>query len=106
MGKGSTIEGMEPFPDPPEARRRIGLFANVTFRPALPEDQPGVRRLAALDSSRTPPGPYLLAEVNGTLRAAYSLIDDSVVADPFSPTADLVELLADHVRRARLAGAR
>ena len=85
--------------------RRMSLFSAVTFRPALPEDQPAVRRLAALDSAATPPGPYVLAEVNGRLRAAYSLIDDSVVADPFVPTADLVALLADHVRRARLAAA-
>lgn len=94
---------MDALTSRPPARRGVGLFSAIVLRPGLPEDQPSVRRLAALDSAAMPPGPFVLAEVNGRLRAAYSLIDDSVVADPFAPTADLVALLADHVRRARLA---
>ncbi len=50
-------------------------------------------RLAVLDSSEPPAQPMLVAEVDGELRAALSLRDWNVVADPFLPTAALVDLL-------------
>jgi hypothetical protein len=46
-----------------------------------------------LDSSEIPAAPVLLAEVEGELRAALSLSDGAIVADPFHPTAGLVLLL-------------
>lgn len=51
-------------------------------------------RLAALDSAPVPPGPLLLAESDGELRAALSLTDGLTIADPFHPTAAIVDLLA------------
>ena len=51
-------------------------------------------RLASLDSAPVPPGPLLLAERDGELRAALSLSDGRAVADPFHPTAAIVDLLA------------
>ena len=50
-------------------------------------------RLAKLDSSEIPPSPLLVAEADGQLRAAVSLRDGTALADPFHPTANIVELL-------------
>ncbi len=68
----------------------------ITIRPAYADDRTALRRLAALDSSAVPAEPLLLAEVDEQLRAALSRHDGSVIADPFFPTLDLVELLRTH----------
>jgi hypothetical protein len=79
----------------------------ITIRRAHPEE-PGVLRVAALDSGRVPRSPLLVAEVDGEVRAALSLDDGAHVADPFHPTRELVELLRARAgaqresRRARL----
>jgi len=65
----------------------------LTLRFAFPDDEAALARLAALDSSEAPAMPVLLGEVGGQLRAALSLADGAVVADPFHPTVALVELL-------------
>jgi hypothetical protein len=65
----------------------------VTLRFGVTDDQTRLARLAALDSSKPPAPPILLAEVDGQLLAALALSDGTVVADPFHPTADLVDLL-------------
>jgi hypothetical protein len=70
--------------------------ATITIRPAYADDRSALVRLAALDSSPIPPSPVLLAEVDEQPRAALSLADRSVVADPFFPTVDLVALLHTH----------
>jgi hypothetical protein len=67
--------------------------AGVTIRAAFPDDAPAVARLAALDSARVPAGPLLLAEIDGEPWAAIDLRSGKAVADPFRPTAALVELL-------------
>ena len=56
-------------------------------------DQRVLSELAALDSRMPLNGPALIAEVDGVARAALDLSDGSVAADPFVPTAELVELL-------------
>jgi hypothetical protein len=76
---------------------------SISLRIAGPFDRPALDRLAALDSARTLRGPILVAETGGALRAALSLTDDRAVADPFAPTAELVELL--RTRAALLRGA-
>jgi hypothetical protein len=69
----------------------------ITIRPAYADDQVSLARLAALDSADgVPPTPLLIAEVDGELRAALSLRDRTAIADPFYPTADIVELLHAH----------
>jgi hypothetical protein len=68
--------------------------ASITIRSAYADDATALARLAALDSAAVPPAPLLLAEVDGELRAALSLTDRSVIADPFFPTLDLVSLLS------------
>jgi len=77
----------------------------VTIRAAWPADADALVRLAALDSAVAPPAePLLVAEVAGELRAAISLRDGAVIADPFAATAALVELL--EARAAQLRGGR
>ena len=44
-------------------------------------------------------GPALLAYVDGELRAAVGLVDGQAVADPFHPTAELVEMLRFQARQ-------
>ena len=61
---------------------------------------PALIRLAALDSAEVPAGPVMLAEVAGEVRAAVSLSDRTVIADPFHPTAPLVELLVKWAEQA------
>lgn len=74
----------------------------VTIRFAFPDDEAALARLAAIDSSETPSGPTLVAESDGELRAALSLRNDAVIADPFHPSVALVELL--HARAEQLRG--
>ena len=66
-------------------------MADITIRPARPADSDALRRLAALDSQRVPAGEVLVAEVAGELVAALS--PAGAIADPFRPTADVVDLL-------------
>ena len=69
----------------------------ITIRPAYPDDAAALRRLAALDSALVPRGELLVAEIDGELRVAVSLDDLSAIADPFTRTAEIVELLRSHV---------
>ncbi|MCW2958731.1 MAG: hypothetical protein JWP18_1534 [Solirubrobacterales bacterium] len=72
----------------------------VALRPASDDDAATLRRLAALDSAPVPAMPALLGIVDGHAVAALSLTTGAVVADPFTPTTAVVELLA--LRAARL----
>ncbi|HEY8763680.1 MAG TPA: hypothetical protein VIM18_05810 [Solirubrobacteraceae bacterium] len=69
----------------------------ITIRPAYADDDSALTALAALDSADgVPEGALLLAEVDGELRAALSVRSHTVIADPFSPTLELVALLRRH----------
>ena len=75
----------------------LSTTTQLMIRPAYGDDYSALTRLAALDSSdHVPPRPLLIAEVDGTPRAALSLADGSSVADPFYPSAHLIELLRTH----------
>lgn len=74
----------------------LPLLASVAIRPAYPDDAAALERLARLDSQRPLSGPVLIAERDGRLLAALSTRDGKTIADPFSPTADLVALLRVH----------
>jgi uncharacterized protein (DUF849 family) len=65
----------------------------VVIRRAAPDDIDALRYLAALDSARALMGDVLVAESDGTIRAAYSVDEQRAIADPFLPTAHLVTLL-------------
>ena len=90
--------------------RRIMLAMTspaLTLRLAGAADAGALQRLARLDSSRALRGETLVAERDGRMVAAVSLLDGRSVADPFEPTADAVALLrvrARHLRPARRAG--
>lgn len=79
------------------------MISAVTIRQAFPDDALALLGLAALDSARPLAEPVLVAEVEGELRAALSLHDGAVVADPFRRTAALIELLG--ARAAQIAAA-
>jgi uncharacterized protein (DUF849 family) len=66
---------------------------SVVIRHAVPDDLDALRYLAALDSARALMGDVLVAESDGTVRAAYSIDEQRAIADPFVPTAALVALL-------------
>jgi hypothetical protein len=69
------------------------IAAGMTIRPAFPDDRATLTHLAALDSQRLPSGPLLLAEIGGEPWAAIALETGRVFADPFRPTAAVVDLL-------------
>jgi hypothetical protein len=72
----------------------------ITIRRAGAADDAALEDLAALDSRHVPTEPVLVAEVDGVLRAAVSLTDDAVVADPFVDTRSVVSLLATRAAQA------
>ncbi len=74
----------------------------LTIRRADVADFDALARLAALDSSSPPGGgDHLIAEVGDELWAAVDVDTGSAIADPFRPSADLVELLRFRVERMR-----
>jgi hypothetical protein len=77
------------------ARQQLAAGGEVAVRPGFPDDWDALERLAELDSVHLPRGPMLLAEVGDELRAALCLADGTVLADPFYPTAELIELLRE-----------
>jgi hypothetical protein len=74
----------------------------LTIRRATAADAFALKRLAAIDSAAPPTGDVLLAEMGNELWAAVSVETGTAVADPFRPSADLVDLL--RFRAARLGG--
>lgn len=74
---------------------------SLTIRRAGVADSGALVRLAALDSAKPPAGDSLVAEVGGELWAAVEIESGAAVADPFRPSADLVELLRFRVSRMR-----
>ena len=81
--------------------RAAAAMPTVTLRPATRADATALIRLAALDSSDVPAAPLLVAEVAGELRAAVSLSERTVIADPLHATAPLVRLLLGWAGQAR-----
>ena len=67
--------------------------SQITIRVAGEGDLRQVARLAGRDSATVPPGRLLVAAIGEEVRAAVSLSDGSVIADPFHRTAELVEML-------------
>ena len=72
------------------------MAPEIRIRQASKADVMAVRRLAALDDSSSLKGRVLVAEQAGELRAAISIDDGRVVANPFAPTAELVDMLRMH----------
>ena len=79
------------------------MAPEIKIRQATSADAFALRRLAALDDVKALRGEVLLAEQAGEIRAALSLDEDRSIANPFAPTADLVEILRMHRRYAGVA---
>ena len=77
-----------------------------TVRALHGEDAAAIDRLAGRDSASLPEGDALGAEINGELVAAISLVDGSVIADPFRPTTSAIELLRLRARQLGVTGER
>ena len=77
------------------------LAPTVLIRAARGSDGPALRRLAALDSADVPRGAVLVAESDDEVVAAVSVDTGERIADPFRPTADVVDLLEFRARRLR-----
>jgi hypothetical protein len=79
---------------------------SVLIRCFTDSDAQVVREIAGRDSSVVPAGALLVAEVGGQVRAVLSLDTGDVVADPFAPSAALVDLLRVRARQLNGAGTR
>ena len=82
----------------------IGTIESMTIRAADYGDRAQLIELAQRDSSRIPDGALLVAEVGGSIRAAVAVQGGRTIADPFSPTADMIGMLharADQLDRRR-----
>ena len=69
------------------------MAPDIRIRQATSGDAFALRRLAALDDRPALRGDVLVAEQAGEMRAAISLKDGRVIANPFARTADLVDVL-------------
>ena len=82
---------------------------NITVRYSAASDLSELARLAALDSASPPRGPALIAEADSRMLAALPLGSGRPIADPFEPTAEIVELLrlrADQLETGERSGLR
>jgi len=75
----------------------------LVLRRSASWDTDALARLAQLDSAPRPTGAMLVAELDGEIVAAVPFDGGRAIADPFRPTAAIVELL--HARTRLLAGA-
>ena len=66
---------------------------NITVRHSVASDLSELARLAAWDSASPPRGPALIAEADSRMLAALPLGSGRPIADPFEPTAAILELL-------------
>jgi hypothetical protein len=65
----------------------------VTIRYGTSGDLASIREVAQLDSQGPPTGPSLVAEIGNEIVAAFAIDTGTVIANPFTPTADAVALL-------------
>ena len=68
----------------------------ILIRSSTEADVRALARLASLDSSLPIHGPALVAEVDGEMRAALPIDGTRAIADPFTETAHLVDMLSAH----------
>jgi hypothetical protein len=85
----------------PEEFKELSEDDCLTVRPATHADADSVRLLAALEGVTMPRGDVLVAQVGDDVVAALPLDGSSAIADPFRPTAELVELLKLRARQLR-----
>jgi hypothetical protein len=86
---------MEPMPT------KEAPMQSISIRFATHDDAPALEWVAQRDSRRLPAPPHLVGEVDKRIVVVLSLASGAAVADPFTRTAELREMLA--VRAAQLA---
>ena len=91
--------GLEPDPDGTATLEP----ETITIRPLRDDDVSAVELLAELDDNPVPPGPLLLAEVEGTIEAALGLESGEAIANPFASSAEAVSLLRLRAEQLRAA---
>jgi hypothetical protein len=69
------------------------VMNTLTVRSATTADTAAIARLAELDSREVPAHPLFVAELGDQLIAAVSARDGAAIADPFTRSADAVEIL-------------
>ena|SRR5579859_3731340 len=79
------------------------FWQGLTLRLATSADRSALAYLAELEQTTAPADPVLLGVMAQRPVAALSLSDGRVIADPFSATAELVELLRLRARQLRRA---
>jgi hypothetical protein len=87
----------------PVAAEALASRERLVLRRSASWDAAALTRLAQLDGAPSPTGPMLVAELSGEIVAAVPIDGGRAIADPFRPTAALVELL--HARTRLLAEA-
>jgi hypothetical protein len=70
----------------------------LVLRRSGSQDAAALTRLAQLDGAPRPVGAVLVAELDGEIVAAVPFEGGRAIADPFRPTAELVELLRTRTR--------
>ena len=75
------------------------LWEGLTLRLATSAGRSALARLADLEQTTAPAEPLLLGVMMQRPVAALSLRDGRVIADPFTPTAELIELLRLRARQ-------
>ena len=91
--------GLEPDPDGTATLEP----ETITIRPLQDGDTAAVELLAELEERRVPPGPLLLAEVEGTVEAAVGVEDGETIANPFARSGEAVSLLRLRAEQLRAA---
>lgn len=87
----------------PRRRTYAAPGAEIAIRVAQAHDDEALRDLEELDGHALTAGAHLVAEMGGVPVAAIAVDDESVVADPFAPTASVVDLLRVRARQLRMA---
>lgn len=85
----------------PRPRRAPGSVEalSVTIRQADERDQSALRALAWTNARALPDGPWMVAEVNGNIRAAVQIRGVATLADPRTEQQDLISLLRTRVQQ-------
>jgi hypothetical protein len=81
-----------------QAAATVAPREDVVLRRSTARDAAALVRLAQLDGAPRPVGAVLVAELAGEIVAAVPVAGGRAIADPFRPTAELVELLRARTR--------
>jgi hypothetical protein len=87
-----------------DRHKEAEMSSEITIRSSTKADRAQIAQLAELDSHEAPAGDAMLAFVDDQLWAAVELDSGQAIADPFHPTAELIELLRMRAGQPEQAG--